>query len=164
MKKQIADPMGLSVEAAAQGVISVVNSNMARAIRVITVEKGHNPSDFTCGLRRRLSPRRPPGPGDGHPHGLIHRPGALCALGLLTADIKELCETALIPYDQATPEQINQAVLPLMEEGGRWLASETSRSSGRPFHNVAEMCTWDRTTSSRWKFPPVWWIRRTWTE
>ena len=44
---QIADPMGLSVEAAAQGVISVVNSNMARAIRVITVEKGHNPSDFT---------------------------------------------------------------------------------------------------------------------
>lgn len=43
MKKQIADPMGLSVEAAAQGVISVVNSNMARAIRVITVEKGHNP-------------------------------------------------------------------------------------------------------------------------
>ena len=36
MKKQIADPMGLSVEAAAQGVISVVNSNMARAMLELT--------------------------------------------------------------------------------------------------------------------------------
>ena len=85
MKKQIADPMGLSVEAAAQGVISVVNSNMARAIRVSTVEKGHTPSD------------------------------------------------------QATPEQINQAVLPRMEEGSRWLASENVPEQRRQFHNVAEM-------------------------
>lgn len=144
MKKQIADPMGLSVEAAAQGVISVVNSNMARAIRVITVEKGHNPSDFTLVAYggRRSPPRRPPGPGDGHPHGAHPtRPPALCApWGLLTADIKKsYVKTALIPYDQATPEQINQAVLPLMEEGSRWLASENVPEQRRQFHNVAEM-------------------------
>lgn len=67
-------------------------------------------------------------------------PGALCALGLLTADIKKsYVKTALIPYDQATPEQINQAVLPLMEEGSRWLASENVPEQRRQFHNVAEM-------------------------
>ena len=47
IRRKIAEPMGLSNEEAAQGIVSVVNSNMARAIRVITVEKGYNPSDFT---------------------------------------------------------------------------------------------------------------------
>ena len=143
MKKQIADPMGLSVEAAAQGVISVVNSNMARAIRVITVEKGHNPSDFTLVAYGGAGPLHAVHLAQEmgiHTVLIPPAPGALCALGLLTADIKKsYVKTALIPYDQATPEQINQAVLPLMEEGSRWLASENVSEQRRQFHNVAEM-------------------------
>ena len=143
MKKQIADPMGLSVEAAAQGVISVVNSNMARAIRVITVEKGHNPSDFTLVAYGGAGPLHAVHLAQEmgiHTVLIPPAPGALCALGLLTADIKKsYVKTALIPYDQATPEQINQAVLPLMEEGSRWLASENVPEQRRQFHNVAEM-------------------------
>lgn len=145
MKKQIADPMGLSVEAAAQGVISVVNSNMARGpSRVITVEKGHNPSDFTLVAYGGAGPLHAVhlAPGDGHPHGAHPtRPRRSVRPGSADGQTckKSYVKTALIPYDQATPEQINQAVLPLMEEGSRWLASENVPEQRRQFHNVAEM-------------------------
>ena len=49
----IADPFG-SVEAAAQAVIDVVNANMARALRVISVERGLRSGELYAGrLRRR---------------------------------------------------------------------------------------------------------------
>ena len=47
LDRAVAKPMGISTEQAALGIVQVVNSNMARAIRVITVERGYNPSDFT---------------------------------------------------------------------------------------------------------------------
>jgi N-methylhydantoinase A len=76
--RHLADPLGLSVEAAACGVRDVVNSNMARAIRAVTVERGVDPRDFTllafggsgpvhaCDLARTLGMTRilfPPAPG-----------------------------------------------------------------------------------------------------
>lgn len=39
--------LGLSPEAAAEGVIAVANANMERALRVVSVEKGHDPRDFS---------------------------------------------------------------------------------------------------------------------
>src|SRR6185503_4309283 len=35
-----------SIQALAQGVVDVVNSNMEQAVRLISVERGHDPSDF----------------------------------------------------------------------------------------------------------------------
>ena len=143
VKKKIADPMGIGTEEAALGIVKVVNSNMARAIRVITVEKGHNPSDFTLvayggagplhavhlaqemGIRTVLIPPAP---------------GALCALGLLTADIKKsYVRTAIASYDEMTPEQINDVMSSLRDEGSAWLDSEKVPSERRKFHGIAEM-------------------------
>lgn len=143
VKKKIADPMGIGTEEAALGIVKVVNSNMARAIRVITVEKGHNPSDFTLvayggagplhavhlaqemGIRTVLIPPAP---------------GALCALGLLTADIKKsYVRTAIASYDEMTPEQINAVMSSLRDEGSAWLDSEKVPSERRKFHGIAEM-------------------------
>ena len=143
IKERIADPMGISVEQAALGVVNVVNSNMARAIRVITVEKGHNPTDFALvayggagplhavqmaqemGIRKVLIPPAP---------------GVLCALGLLTADIKKsYVRTALTPYDKATPEMLNTVLGSLMEQGNAWLDAEKVPQERRSFRNVAEM-------------------------
>ncbi|MFT3989313.1 hydantoinase/oxoprolinase family protein [Aestuariivirga sp.] len=45
--RHIAQPVDLSVDAAAQGIRDVVNANMARAIRAVTVERGLDPRDFT---------------------------------------------------------------------------------------------------------------------
>lgn len=41
------DELGLSVEEAALGIIDICNNNMARSIRVVTVERGLDPRNFT---------------------------------------------------------------------------------------------------------------------
>ena len=43
----IAEPLGLSNEKAARGIIDVVNDHMVRALRVMSVERGEDPKEFT---------------------------------------------------------------------------------------------------------------------
>lgn len=143
VKKKIAEPMGISTAQAALGIVKVVNSNMARAIRVITVEKGHNPSDFTLVAYGGAGPL--------HAVNLaqemgIHNvlippaPGTLCALGLLTADIKKsYVKTAISLFEEATPEYINAIMDGLKAEGNAWLESEKVMPAHRQFHGIAEM-------------------------
>ena len=143
VQNKIAGALNMTVEQAAQGIISVINSNMARAIRVITVEKGYNPSDFTLVAY-----------GGAGPLHAVHlaremgiktvlippAPGTLCALGLLTADIKRsYVRTSLFRYEETTPEMINGVLRPLMAEGDEWLASEKVAPANRRFRNIAEM-------------------------
>jgi N-methylhydantoinase A len=45
--RELAQPLGLSIEAAAFGVREVANANMVRAIRAVTVERGLDPRDLT---------------------------------------------------------------------------------------------------------------------
>ncbi len=42
----VADPLGISVEAAAVGVLRVATNQMAEALRTVTVERGFDPRDF----------------------------------------------------------------------------------------------------------------------
>jgi N-methylhydantoinase A len=85
---------------AAQGVLSVVTTNMERALRHISVERGHDPRDFTLipfggagglhavELARALRIPRVLLPAS---------PGALSAIGVLTADVvKEQSRTVMI--------------------------------------------------------------------
>ena len=44
--RALAQPLGLSVEAAAEGIRAVANANMVRAIRAVTVERGLDPRDL----------------------------------------------------------------------------------------------------------------------
>jgi N-methylhydantoinase A len=89
--------------AAAQGVLSVVTTNMERALRHISVERGHDPRDFTLipfggagglhavDLARALRIPRVLLPAS---------PGALSAMGVLTADVvKEQSRTVMIEAD-----------------------------------------------------------------
>ena len=91
IRSQIADPLGISVEDAAHGVVSIATANMSRAIRSVSIEHGHDLAGFTlfafggagpmmaCFLARELNMREtvvPP------------TPGVLSALGGLIADIK----------------------------------------------------------------------------
>ncbi|MFC1817002.1 hydantoinase/oxoprolinase family protein, partial [Thermodesulfobacteriota bacterium] len=45
--KTIADPLGLSVVEAAQGIYRIVNSHMADLIRKVTIERGYDPRNFS---------------------------------------------------------------------------------------------------------------------
>jgi N-methylhydantoinase A len=86
---RIAGQLGLSREAAAAGILRVANANMERAIRVVSVERGHDPRDFAlvafggcgglhaCEIARELGIRTVVVP---------EQAGALSALGMLLAD------------------------------------------------------------------------------
>jgi len=47
VKEKIADHFNVSVEEAAEGIIKIANENAANAIRIISVQKGYDPRDFT---------------------------------------------------------------------------------------------------------------------
>ena len=44
----MADPLGLSVEAAAEAILRVANAKMAGAIRLVSIERGHDPATFAA--------------------------------------------------------------------------------------------------------------------
>jgi N-methylhydantoinase A len=101
-----------SVEGFAQGILDIVEANMEKAIRVISVERGYDPRDYTlvafggagglhaCGLATALE----------IPRVLIPKfPGGLSALGILRADVaKDFSRTILLPV---TSRRAAQAVL-----------------------------------------------------
>jgi N-methylhydantoinase A len=92
VERDVAAPLGLSLEAAARGIVSVATAQMADAIRVMTVERGLDPRDFTLlaaggatalhvgeiaralGIRRAIVPRAA---------------SVYCALGMLVAELSE---------------------------------------------------------------------------
>ena len=47
IETRIAQPLGLSVEDAAEGVLRIANANMVKAIRLVTVERGFDPREFS---------------------------------------------------------------------------------------------------------------------
>lgn len=89
--QRLAAAMGVDVLTAARGVIDIANAHIERALRRVSVERGHDPRHFAlfafggagplhaCEVAERLQMSRvivPPAP------------GVLCALGLLLADVR----------------------------------------------------------------------------
>ena len=46
IEREIAGPLDMAVEEAAQGILDVANANMSRALRVVSVERGYDPREF----------------------------------------------------------------------------------------------------------------------
>ncbi|WP_323114610.1 hydantoinase/oxoprolinase family protein [Pseudomonas guariconensis] len=46
IRTKIADPLGISIERAAIGIITLVNLNMVNGIRRVSIERGYDPRDF----------------------------------------------------------------------------------------------------------------------
>src|SRR3546814_11046077 len=75
----------------AQGIISVVTANMARAIRVISVQRGHDPRDYTLMAFGGAGPLHAARLAKELEIGRIlvpRNPGILCAMGLLLTDLR----------------------------------------------------------------------------
>lgn len=89
--EHVARPLGMSVKSAAEGIIRIVNANMTGALRVVSVEKGYNPREFTLVAFGGAGPLHAAALADelGCETVLLPRyPGLLCALGLLVSDVQ----------------------------------------------------------------------------
>src|SRR5207248_3652432 len=98
---RLAGRLGLGVMETAQGIVSVVTANMARAIRVISVQRGHDPRDYALmafGGAGPLHAARLAGELEIRRVLMPLTPGILCAMGLLLTDLRaDFAATRLLP-------------------------------------------------------------------
>ena len=126
--QRLADRLGLGVMETAQGILSVVTANMAKAIRVISVQRGHDPRDYAlmafggagplhaARLARELDMSRIIVP---------LTPGTLCALGLLLTDLRaDFALSRLMPLDAGALRAVEAGFAELEEQATGWFAGE----------------------------------------
>jgi len=128
IETHIAGPLGLDLTTAAAGILRVANANMVRGIRVVSIERGHDPRELT------LVPFGGAGPMHGSPVArdlAIPRllvpptPGILCALGLLVADLRhDLTQTRLAAHADFAAAAAAEAFAPMLDEARRLLAED----------------------------------------
>jgi N-methylhydantoinase A len=141
--RELAERIDKSVIATAQGCIDIVVSNMVRAIRTISVEKGHDPAYFSLlafggggplharavaaslGIREIIVP--------------LH-PGILCAQGLLAADISEsFVTTRRLRITPLAYPGIAEALHSLIERAQEWYSAEHAPAEGRSIDATLDM-------------------------
>jgi len=137
IQRQVADPLGLSLEAAAHGVIEIAIANMSRATRSVTTERGHDMADFAlfayggagplhaaelaieCGIPRIVVPEEP---------------GTLCARGILLFDIvHDLVRSTIAPADPLGWEGVNDLFHDMLADGNARLERDNVAQEARKF-------------------------------
>ena len=134
---RIADSLGGSLEDAAEGILAVADTAMERALRVISVERGYDPIDFTvvgfggagalhvAELARRLGSVSAIVPPD---------PGLLSAYGMLASPLtKEMSKTILAAADDPESARLIPEVLQQLENEAR----DAMAAEGASLDNLA---------------------------
>jgi N-methylhydantoinase A len=128
VREKIADALKLDLLEASEGILQVVNSNMIRAIRNVSVEKGYDPREFVLIAFG--------GAGPIHAGRLAEEleiptvvvpfsPGTFSALGLLMADVKyDFVHTTLLEEDRVTAGRLNEIFAEMASRGSRILEEE----------------------------------------
>ena len=128
LQAQIAGPLNTSAEQAALGVISVAVANIARAIRSVSTDQGHDPAELTllayggagpvhaAAVAREVECSRVIVPVE---------PGTLCARGILLSDLRtDLVRTLAELATDAAWLRVRAQYQSLQDEAREWLAEE----------------------------------------
>src|SRR4051794_5904026 len=111
--RDVAAPLGLSVADSAAKIAEIVNANMAEALRIVSVERGHDPRDFALIAFGGAGPVHAACLADELGIGEIivpPAPGAFSALGLVASDVKrEYSRTLYADLGTVEPERITAA-------------------------------------------------------
>ena len=135
--------LGLDVMETAQGILAVVTANMARAIRVISVQRGHDPRDYALmafggagplhavRLARELDMS----------HVIIPQsPGILCATGLLVTDLRaDFSATRLLAAAPEAHTTVEDVLAPVMAEAEAWFDREAVPHARRHITRTVDM-------------------------
>lgn len=133
--QRLAEPLGLSVEETALGILRVVTANMARAIRVVSVQRGYDPREYALvpfggagplhasRLARELGMRTIVVP---------EIPGAQSALGLLMTDVKtDFMRTLITVIDDSSAATVDAVFDELARRAQEWFVEEEVDEGGR---------------------------------
>lgn len=134
INEKIASPLNLPVEKAAGGIIEVAIAGMAGAIRLISVQRGYDPREFTlmafggagplhaAQLAREI----------GIPHVLVPRyPGVTSALGILFADLRrDYVSNVVTPWEQVRVDILMKIFTGLEDRSRRDLSLEGLETGG----------------------------------
>jgi N-methylhydantoinase A len=133
--------MGLSLEEAADGIIRIVNENMAGALRVISVQRGHDPREFALVAFGGAGPLHANAVAElmgSFPVIVPPSPGLLCALGDLVAGFRnEFAQTLIRLTSEAgdAPE-----ILAGLETRAReWMDAQGIPASDQHIEFLADM-------------------------
>lgn len=143
IKNAIADPLKLSVLAAASGIRRIVDMRMADEVRVFAARRGVDLTSFTLlpfggagavhaaavaeelGMRRILVPPRP---------------GAFSALGLLCTDVvHDYIRSGFRPLDQVTAESMEEIYRQLEVKAAEELAAEGMSADHASFYRELDL-------------------------
>lgn len=143
MEEKICAKSDLNIRQAANGIITVVNSNMVRAVRSVSVEKGYDVREFTlmafggagplhaCEVAKDLGIKNVIIP----PH-----PGTLCSLGLLLADTKfDMSRTLILDGTEDHLETVNEQFASMVAQGTEALDREGVPEDRRRFEFSVDM-------------------------
>ena len=142
IQEHVATPLGLDVLQAAEAILTVANAKMAGAIRVVSIERGHDPRQFAympfggggglhvCAMMREV----------GVTTGIVPRyPGVTSALGCVMADMRH-------DAVQTLNKSLNELDLDQLKTKLKSLAASCQQrldSAGVQFESVQEVVALD---------------------
>jgi N-methylhydantoinase A len=135
IEKHVGQPLGLDPIAAAEAIVRVANSRMAGAIRLVSIERGHNPRDFVL---------MPFGGGGGLHAGAIVQevglkaalvppyPGVTSALGCVIADMRhDFVQTVNRTLEEIDYPAVDAEIARIVGEGERLIDRSGVSFTGR---------------------------------
>jgi N-methylhydantoinase A len=140
--EKVAEPLGLSLEAAAEGIIRIANANMSRAIRSVSTERGYELSKFVlfafggAGPLHAMDVARE----CGIPFVVVpQEPGTMCARGMLLTDISfDFVESDIALVDDKNWSRITEKFSRLKHDAEAWLQREGVPADERSFEWVID--------------------------
>ncbi len=141
--QKIADAMGLSLEDAADGILRIVNENMAGALRVISVQRGHDPREFALVAFGGAGPLHANAVAElmgSFPVIVPPSPGLLCALGDLVAGFRnEFAQTLIRLTSEASDEELRSILGELESRAREWMDAQGIPKQAQHVDFVADM-------------------------
>jgi N-methylhydantoinase A len=125
---KVGESMGLSTEAAAAGIVDIVNENMLGGLRLVSVQQGFDPRDFALVAFGGAGPLHANALGKltgAWPVIVPPSPGVLCALGDATTSRRsESARTVLRRFADLTSDDLRRILDELAAEAGGRLAEQ----------------------------------------
>ena len=124
----VGDALGLDLHRAAEGILDIVNENMAGALRLVSVQRGYDPRDFALVAFGGAGPMHANAVARimrSFPVLIPPAPGLLCATGDLVADFRdEFARTFIRTTESVSGDEVRVILDELGVEARGWLERE----------------------------------------